>query len=100
MKSLYAGKVPHQATEDNLTEWFSQAGFRVTKVSLIRDLFSRESRGFGFIEIANHEEAERARRSLDGKSFLGSPLVINEARLLPEGHGRSGNHGGRLGWKK
>ena len=37
-ESLYVGKVPHQATEDNLTEWFGQAGFRVTKVSLIHDL--------------------------------------------------------------
>ena len=74
MKSLYVGKLPHQATEDELQEWFGQAGFRVTKVTLIRDLFSRESRGFGFVGITNHEEAERAVRSLDGKIFLGRRL--------------------------
>ena len=100
MKSLYVGKVPHQATEDDLQEWFGQAGFRVTKVTLIRDLFSRESRGFGFVGVTNHEEAERAVRSLDGKIFLGRRLVINEARPLPEGRGRSGSHGGRLGMEE
>jgi RNA recognition motif-containing protein len=51
MKSLYVGKLPHQATEDDLQEWFGQAGFRVKKVTLIRDLFSRQSRGFGSLKL-------------------------------------------------
>ena len=96
MKKLYVGNLPLPATEGDLQEWFGQAGFRVEKVTLIRDRFSGESRGFGFVEITSQDEAQRAIRSLNGKNFLGSPLVVNEARPRPEGPGRRGGH--RPGW--
>ncbi|MCI0624363.1 MAG: RNA-binding protein [Acidobacteria bacterium] len=59
----------------------------------IRDHFSGQPRGFGFVEITSHEEAQRAIELLNGKNFLGSPLVVNEARPLPEGRGRPSDRG-------
>ncbi len=100
MKKLYVGRLPPEATEEELQDWFGQAGFKLKNVTLIRDRFSGESRGFGFVEITSHEEAQRAVLSLNGKHFLGGPLVINEARPLPEGRGRPGSRSGRHGWKK
>ena len=100
MKKLYVGNLPLQATEDELQDWFDQAGFRVESLTLIRDHFSGQPRGFGFVTITSNEKAQRAILSLNGKSFLGSPLVVNEARPLPEGRGRSGGRSGRHGWKK
>jgi RNA recognition motif-containing protein len=94
MKKLYVGRGPLEATENELQDWFGQAGFKVESVTLIRDRFSGESRGFGFVKITNHEEAQRAIRSLNGKNFLGSLLVVNEARPLPEGPGRRRDRGG------
>ena len=99
MKTLYVSNLPLQATEDQLQDWFGQAGFRVKKVTLIRDRFSGQPRGFGFVEITSHEEAQRAIQLLNGKNFLGSSLVVNEARPLPEGR-RSGGRSGRHGWKR
>ena len=99
MKTLYVSNLPLQATKDQLQDWFDQAGFRVKKVTLIRDRFSGQPRGFGFVEITSHEEAQRAIQLLNGKNFLGSSLVVNEARPLLEGRGRSGGRSGRHGWE-
>lgn len=96
---LYVGNLPYQAAESDLESWFSQAGISVDSVTVMRDRFSGEGRGFGFVEIGNDQEAARAISSCNGKEMMGRTLVVNEARPLGQGgdrgprggSGRSGN---------
>ena len=92
MKKLYVGNLPFNASEEQLQEWFGQVGVSPSAISLIRDRFTGQSRGFAFIEISNDEEADRAITSLNGQNFGGRNLVVNEARPQTE---RSGGGGGR-----
>jgi RNA recognition motif-containing protein len=80
LKKLYVGNIPFQASEAELEQWFTQSGISVSRVNVIRDHFSGESRGFGFAEVDHDEEAERAIQACNGKPFMGRPLVVNEAR--------------------
>lgn len=93
MKKLYIGNLPYQATEADLQNWFSQAGITVDSITLMRDRYSGEARGFGFAELADGE-AERAIQNCNGKDFLGRTLVVNEARPLREGGGGRGRPAG------
>ncbi len=95
MKKLYVGNLPFNASEEQLQEWFGQLGITPSAISLIRDRFTGQSRGFAFIEITNDEEADRAITSLNGQNFGGRNLVVNEARPQTE---RSGGGGGRGGF--
>ena len=63
-------------------------------VNLIRDRDTNQLRGFGFVEISNDEEAERAIQTLNGKDFLGRAVVVNEARPPREGGGGGRGRGG------
>jgi len=92
VKKLYVGNLPFNASEEQLQEWFSQVGVSPSAISLIRDRFTGQSRGFAFIEISNDEDADRAVTSLNGQNFGGRNLVVNEARPQTE---RSGGGGGR-----
>ncbi len=94
MKKLYIGNLPYQATEADLQNWFGQAGISVDTVTLMRDRYSGEARGFGFVELPDGE-ADRAIQACNGKDFLGRTLVVNEARPLREGGGAGGAGGGR-----
>ncbi len=87
---LYVGNLPYQATESDLENWFSQAGISVDSVNVMRDRFSGEARGFGFVEIGNEQDAARAVSSCNGKEFMGRALVVNEARPLNAGGGGGG----------
>ena len=91
MKTLYVGNLPFQATEDELRDWFANAGVTVSSVQVIRDRFSGNPRGFGFVEIGSDAEADKAVQMLNGKEFLGRALVVNEARPRME---RGGGGGG------
>lgn len=97
---LYVGNLPYQATEDQLTDWFAEHGITPDSVSLVRDRFSGEARGFGFVEIEDAEQAETAIQSCHDQDFLGRKLVINEARPKPAmgGGGRGGFGGGGGGF--
>jgi cold-inducible RNA-binding protein len=95
VKKLYVGNLPFQATEEQLTEWFTQAGVTPANVTFIRDRFTGQPRGFGFVEINSDEEADRAVQALNGQNFNGRNLVVNEARPPREGGGGGG--GGRGG---
>ncbi|HYL10453.1 MAG TPA: hypothetical protein VEU31_06925 [Candidatus Acidoferrales bacterium] len=94
MKKLYVGNLPFQATEEQLSQWFAQAGVTPSSVTFIRDRFSGQPRGFGFVEIQNDEEADKAIQSLNGQNFNGRNLVVNEARPPREGGGGGGRGGG------
>lgn len=92
---LYVGNLPYQGSEADLQEWFTQAGIAVDNVALVRDRFSGEARGFGFVEIQDKGQAEAAVRSCNGKQFMGRALVVNEARpQTQQGGGGGGDRGG------
>lgn len=93
MKKLYVGNVPYNASEGDLQNWFTEAGFAAARVNIVRDRYSGEPRGFAFVEMDVDEDAERAIRTLNGKDLLGRTLVVNEARPPREG-GRGGGGGG------
>ena len=94
MKKLYIGNIPYRATEEELNSWFTEGGFTCQSVSLVRDRYSGEPRGFGFVEIANDEEADKAVQAMNGKDFLGRNLIVNEARPPRDGGRRPGGGGG------
>ncbi len=91
---IYVGSISRTATEQDLKDTFAAYG-EVQSASIIKDKFSGESRGFGFVEMPNKEEAGRAISGLNGKDLKGRPLTVNEARP-PTGRPRSG--GGRGGF--
>src|SRR5277367_5771410 len=71
LKKLYVGNLPFQATEEQLNSLFTQTGVTTANVTLVRDRFSGQPRGFGFVEVNNDEEADRAITGLNGKDFMG-----------------------------
>ena len=92
---MFVGNLPYQATEASLNDWLTQLGVRADSVQIIRDKFSGESRGFGFIEIENDGEADRTVQASNGQDFLGRTLVVNEARPMGDRGGERGGGGGR-----
>ncbi len=79
MISIYVGNLPYDTTEQQLVELFSQHG-EVHRASLVNDRETGRPRGFGFVEMPNQEEANRAVEALGGTDFHGRPLTVNEAR--------------------
>ena len=98
MKKLYVGNLPFQATEEQVSALFSQTGVTTANVTLVRDRFSGQPRGFGFVEVNSDEEAERAVQGLNGHDFMGRNIVVNEARPPREGGGGGGGGRGRGGF--
>lgn len=94
MKKLFVGNLPYQANESDLHQWFTQAGVNVDSVSIIQDRMSGQSRGFGFVEINNDDEADRAVAACNGLDFNGRALVVNEARPMRDEPPARGNRGG------
>ena len=95
MKKLYIGNLPFRATEEDLGNWFTQVGVSPSKITLVRDRFSGQPRGFGFVEVDSDDDAGRAIQALNGHDFMGRNVVVNEARPPREGGGGGG--GGRPG---
>src|ERR1700759_5523916 len=89
MKNLYVGNLPHSTTEAELRNIFEPHG-AVEKVSLVTDRDTGRSRGFGFVEMTNADEADRAINALNGTNLGGRPLNVNEARPKGEGGGGGG----------
>lgn len=77
---LYVGNLPSQASEVELRNWFEREGFGVDSINIMREPSSGRPRGFGFVQIADDEEAVRAMLILNRKDFLGHTLMVNEAR--------------------
>ena len=92
--NLYVGNLSYDATEEDLRRAFESFG-HVESASIIKDKYSGESKGFGFVEMPNAAEAKTAIAGLNDKEFKGRPLSVNEARPRPEG--RPGGKGGRGG---
>jgi|SRR5947207_1787013 RNA recognition motif-containing protein len=94
LKKLYVGNLPYQATDEDVQNMFTQAGITVDSVTLMRDKFSGEARGFGFVQVADGD-MDRAIAACNGKPLHGRPLVVNEARPAPSGGERRGAGGGQ-----
>ena len=94
MKKLYVGNLSFKATEDEIQALFAEAGVQPDSLTLLRDRFTGQPRGFGFAEIKDDAAAEKAIAALNGKEFMGRALVVNEARPQREGGGGGGGRGG------
>src|SRR5689334_24198563 len=99
---LYVGGLPYSVTEGRLEEVFSAHG-TVQSAKVISDKFTGQSRGFGFVEMASGDEAQKAIAALNGTQLDGRTLVVNEAKPMESrggggggggGGGRGGNRGG------
>lgn len=93
-KNIYVGNLAWAATADDLLEMFGKYG-KVTRAQVITDRETGRSRGFGFVEMENDEEAQRAIDALNGAQVDSRPLTVNEARPREErGPGGGGGYGG------
>lgn len=90
---LYVGGIPYTSTDDSLKEYFSAAGEVVSAV-IIMDKMSGRSKGFGFVEMATAEDAQKAVEMFNGQEFEGRKLTVNEARPMEPRPARSGGNGG------
>ena len=94
---LYVGNLPFSARDEGLQELFSQAG-TVVSANVIVDRESGRSKGFGFVEMSNPEEAEKAIQMFNGYSMDGRDLRVNVARPREDrprgGRGRGSGGGG------
>ncbi len=102
MKNIFVGNLSYGATEDALRSMFEGYG-TVDRVSLVTDRDTGQARGFGFVEMSNNAEADRAIAELNGRELDGRALNVNEAR--PKGErpsgsrfGGGGNRGSRNRW--
>ena len=89
---LYVGNLPFKVREEDLQSLFQQAG-AVESVNIIRDKFSGQSRGFGFVEMSSPEDAEKAIQMFNGHSMENREIVVNEARPQAPRPPRSGGWG-------
>jgi cold-inducible RNA-binding protein len=88
---LYVGNLPFGVSEEDLQKLFSEAGV-VQSVKIVMDAYSGRSRGFGFVEMAAKEDAEKAIALINGKTFMERALIVNEARPQKD---RGGDFRGR-----
>lgn len=103
MKNIYVGNLDFKVTEDDLRQAFSAYG-QVDNVTILKDRDTGQPRGFGFVEMANDEEAEKAISGMNGAQLGARALNVNEARPKAartgggfgggRGGGRQGNRGG------
>jgi RNA recognition motif-containing protein len=93
--NIYVGNLPFEATDDDLQQLFGTYG-EVTTANVIKDRFSGESRGFGFVEMPARKDAEAAIAALNGTDFKGRTITVNEAKpKAPKTGGGGGREGGR-----
>ncbi len=91
-KKLYVGNLSYNTHDEDLREAFSKIG-EVLSVTLIVDQATGRSKGFGFVEMASDEDAEKAISTMNGTQFMDRTITVNEARPKTEGK-RSGFGGG------
>jgi RNA recognition motif-containing protein len=92
-KNLYVGNLSYKITDDDLKSNFSEAG-EVESATIIKDKFSGQSKGFGFVEMKTEEGAAEAIKKFNGGTFDGKTITVNEARPKKEFGAGGGNRGG------
>ncbi len=100
--NIFVGNLPYSAADEDLREAFSAYG-QVSSASVIMDKFTGKSRGFGFVEMPNRDEALNAIAALNDKDFNGRALRVNEAQPREDRPRRekrewSGDRGGHRGF--
>lgn len=100
-KKLYVGSLPYSVTEEELRNLFSAYG-QIESVRIITDKFTGQSKGFGFVEMASGEEAQKAIEGVNGMKLSGRTLIVNDARPEQKRERSFGGGGGgrerRGGW--
>ncbi len=95
MPKLYIGNLPYSATTEDLEALFSRVG-KVESAAVVADKFSGRSKGFGFVEMADSNDAAAAIESLNDSEFQGRRIKVAEARSGDQrGNGGGGGNGGR-----
>jgi RNA recognition motif-containing protein len=92
--NIYVGNLSYNATEETVRQAFESFG-QVISARIIKDKYTGQSRGFGFVEMLEQSQAQAAIKSLNGKELLGKQMSVNEARPRTD-RGRSGGQGGRM----
>jgi len=92
--NIYVGNLSRDVTEDDLRQLFEGFG-QVESVNIVKDRFSAESRGFGFVTMSSKDEAQAAITGVNNKDLKGRNVIVNEAR--PRTGNRSGGRRGGFG---
>ena len=94
--NIYVGNLSFEVTDDDLRQLFSAHG-EVESASVVKDRFSGESRGFGFVEMPAKKDADAAIAGLNGTDVKGRSITVNEAKpkAPKSGGGGGGGRGGR-----
>jgi RNA recognition motif-containing protein len=92
--NIYVGNLSYDATDVTIREAFESFG-EVTSARVIKDKYTGQSRGFGFVEMSVQSQAQTAIKSLNGMELLGKPISVNEARPRID-QGRFGGGRGRM----
>jgi RNA recognition motif-containing protein len=90
VKKLFVGNLPYAANETDLQTFFADNGVNIDSVTVMRDRFTGQARGFGFVEINDDAAATQACEACHGKDLLGRTLVVNEARPMTVREGGGG----------
>jgi RNA recognition motif-containing protein len=90
--NIYVGNLSYDATDETIRKAFESFG-QVTSAKVIKDKYTGQSRGFGFVEMVEQTQAQTAIKSLNGKELLGKEISVSEARPRRD-EGRTG--GGRM----
>ena len=91
--NIYVGNLSPEVKEEDLNELFSQHG-KVSSAKVIKDMFTQESRGFGFVEMPGQAEGMKAIETLNTFELKGKKIIVNEARPQRDRKG-GGGRGGR-----
>ena len=94
--NIFVGNLSSDVQEEDLTNLFSEFG-QVKEVKIIRDMFSQQSKGFGFVEMPGLADAQKAINGLNTKELKGKKLVVNEARPKTDSRRRPGGGGSSSG---
>ena len=92
--NIYVGNLSYQTTEDELRDLFAEFG-DVVSAKLIVDKFTGQSKGFGFVEMSNNSEAQKAMDELNGRDVKGRSVTVNKARPRQDRSRGGGGGGGR-----
>jgi RNA recognition motif-containing protein len=96
--NIYIGNLSREVTEEDLNQLFGTYG-ALKSAKVIRDMFTQDSKGFGFVEMQSKSDGEKAINELNGKELKGKRIVVNEARPKSDkkrvGQNRRSHSGGR-----
>jgi RNA recognition motif-containing protein len=95
--NIYCGNLAYAVTEDDLRTAFAEFG-EVTSANVITDKFSGQSKGFGFVEMADNSEADTAIKALNDTALGGRNIRVNQAKPREERPQRGGGGGGGGRW--